>query len=85
VIGEKYAMLSIRDRQVMTKMIDGKMNEPLTRYPVFKEFRLKIHRRAAMKRMAARTLDLSGWPMRSQRQRLPRHATGRRPARRPDR
>jgi FixJ family two-component response regulator len=84
VIGEKYAMLSIRDRQVMTKIVDGQMNEPLTRYPSFNEVRPKIQRGAAMKRMAARTLDLFERPMHWRRQRLPSLAAAPRRARRRD-
>ncbi len=52
----RFATLSPRERQVMTLVADGQMNKQVAGGLGLSEITVKIHRRAAMTKMGARTL-----------------------------
>jgi FixJ family two-component response regulator len=53
---EKYNTLSPREREVMLLVTNGKMNKQIAHDLGLSEITVKIHRRAAMHKMGARTL-----------------------------
>jgi FixJ family two-component response regulator len=56
VLREKFAALSPREQQVMQLVAAGRMNKQVARDLGLSEITVKIHRGAAMRKMAARTL-----------------------------
>jgi FixJ family two-component response regulator len=52
----RFAAMSPRERQVMTLVTAGKMNKQVASDLALSEITVKIHRRAAMQKMGARTL-----------------------------
>jgi FixJ family two-component response regulator len=53
---DRFATLSPREQQVMTQVTSGKMNKQVAGNLGISEITVKIHRRAAMQKMGARTL-----------------------------
>lgn len=55
-IKDRFARLSLREKQVMTMATSGKMNKQIAGDLGVSEVTVKIHRGAAMRKMGARTL-----------------------------